>query len=59
VVVVKPRNATDVFSLAPLAWGLHQEMAKWFDAQPYVERYSPFGAMRRKLLSFGAWAFSS
>ncbi|KAI5451735.1 hypothetical protein NCC49_001382 [Naganishia albida] len=28
-------------------WGLHQEMAKWFDAQPYVERYSPFGAMRQ------------
>lgn len=35
-----------------LAWGLHQEMAKWFDAQPYVERYSPFGAMRRKSFPF-------
>jgi hypothetical protein len=34
-------------------------MAKWFDAQPYVERYSPFGAMRRKLLLFVTWPFSS
>jgi hypothetical protein len=30
------------------AWALHQEMAKWFDANPNVERYAPFGAMRRK-----------
>ncbi|GHJ86874.1 hypothetical protein NliqN6_3276 [Naganishia liquefaciens] len=28
-------------------WALHQEMAKWFDANPNVERYSPFGAMRQ------------
>lgn len=29
---------------------LHQEMAQWFDANPNVERYSPFGVMRRKLI---------
>lgn len=27
-------------------WALHQQMAAWFDDQDYVERYSPFGAMR-------------
>ena len=27
-------------------WQLHQQMAAWFDEQDYVERYSPFGAMR-------------
>jgi hypothetical protein len=24
----------------------HYQMSAWFDAQDYVERYSPFGAMK-------------
>ncbi|WRT67259.1 uncharacterized protein IL334_004226 [Kwoniella shivajii] len=27
-------------------WNFHTQMAAWFDSQPYVERYSPFGVMK-------------
>ena len=26
-------------------WALHQQMAAWFDEQPFVTRYAPFGMM--------------
>lgn len=28
-------------------WALHVQMAEWFDQQDYIERYSPFGAMKQ------------
>jgi len=28
-------------------WALHQQMADWFDQQPYVLRYAPFGMMEQ------------